>query len=164
MRVSTFRAILATAVLVGLVAPAALAGGLPKVPTATGTPGPGFFKVKPSSITYTGDGSGFLAGHRRPHHHRAAPLKWSSWTATGASGSGDNWLDNCMPNCAAGTFHLYPVKLKLSRPRDVHGHLIFTRMRVTYTGSKPGRVKHHPREIWKVVYSSGTYSWTFPIQ
>ena len=145
-----------------LAVPSAFAGTLPKIPIFTGTPSSHDFQVEPSSITYTGDGSGFFAGGHRPHSHRARSLKWKSWTANGASGSGFNWLNNCRPDCAHGKFTLYPVTLKLSRPRHEHHHLVFTRMNVTYTGSKPGRVKH--RELWKLVFSSGTWSWTFPIQ
>jgi hypothetical protein len=142
------------------VVPSALATGLPKTPTEVGPPGRGDFQVKPRSIVYTGDGSGFLAGARKAHN-RAGKLSWTSWTVTGALGSGFNWVDNCQPDCAGGAFHLFAVKLKLSGPKHVHGHFIFTRMKVTYTSKTPHGVKHRS-EIWKVVYSSGTYSWSFP--
>jgi hypothetical protein len=66
-------------------------------------------------------------------------LKWKSWSASRANGSGFNWLDNCRPNCAHGKFTLYPVTFKLSDPRHEHHHFVFTRMIVTYTGSKPGQ-------------------------
>src|SRR6202035_97882 len=115
--------------------PAALGSGaaLPKLPTQIGPPGKGDLKAKPASITYSGDGSAFFAGAEMSNH-RDKPLKWSSWTATGGQGSGFNWLNNCKPNCAAGTFHAFPVKLHAYRPKHLGGALIFTRIKVTYTG------------------------------
>jgi hypothetical protein len=158
MRLRKIAVLTATAALV--IVPNALAAGLPKTPTEAGPPGRGDFQVKPGSIVYTGDGSGFFAGAEKANH-RAGNLKWTSWTGSGARGSGFNWVNNCNPNCAGGTFHRFAVTLKLSRPRHVHGHFIFTRMNVTYTSQRPHGVKHRS-ETWKVVYSSGTYSWSFP--
>ena len=141
--------------LVGV--PAALGSGsaLPKLPSQAG-PGRGELKVKPTSIGYTGDGSGFFAGGPRSNHRPPKPLNWSSWTATGANGSGFNWVNNCSPNCAAGTFRRFAVRLHAYRPRKAGGHLIFTRMRVTYTG------KHRSTQIWKVVHQNGGYFYNFP--
>lgn len=141
--------------------PAALGSGstLPKLPSNIGPTSKGDLQAKPRSITYTGDGSGFLAGGPKSNH-RAKPLYWSSWTATGGQGSGFNWLNDCNPNCAAGTFHRFAVKLQAYRPRKVGGHLIFTRMKVTYTGKMP---KHtSSSQIWKVVHQSGGYFYDFP--
>src|SRR5690242_3359603 len=108
--------------------PAALGSGtsLPKLPSNIGPTSKGDLKAKPASITYTGDGSGFFAGGPKSNH-RAKPLSWSSWTATGSQGSGFNWLNDCTPNCAAGTFHRFAVNLHAYRPRTLGGHLIFTR-------------------------------------
>ena len=153
MRMSKIRVILATAVVVGLAAPAALAGSLPKVPD-----GPGHqFRVKPASIAISGDGSFFFAGRRRPHH-RPAPLKWRNWTATGGHGTGFNWVNNCKPDCADGRFTLYPVKLHVWRPRHVGGHFILTRMTVTYTGSHPRHTKK--TGVYKVSHHNSFFFWS----
>lgn len=139
--------------------PGALAKGLPTVPSYSGPPGQGDLKIKPSSIDYD-MGSAFLAGSRRPDG-KAGPLSWSNWTATGGRGSGFNWLDNCKPDCARGRFHLFAVKLHFWRARRVHGHRIFTRLTVTYTGKRPSYV-HHRTSTWKVVFNSGGYFYNTP--
>lgn len=141
--------------------PAALGSGtaLPKLPSHSGPTGKGDLKAKPASIVYSGDGSAFFAGGPKSNH-RAKPLSWSSWTAKGGQGSGFNWLNDCTPNCAAGTFHRFAVKLQAYRPRREGGHLIFTRMKVTYTGKMP---KHgSSTQTWKVVHQNGGYFYDFP--
>ncbi len=151
--------LVAVGALVGV--PAALGSGtaLPKLPTQIGPPGKGDLQAKPSSITYSGDGSAFFAG-AKGSNNRAKPLTWSSWTASGGQGSGFNWLNNCKPNCAAGTFHTFAVKLDAYSPKRVGGHLIFSRIKVTYTGQMP---KHANRtQTWKVVYQSHGYFYDFP--
>jgi hypothetical protein len=132
-----------------------MAASLPKVLNG------GKFQVKPASILYTGDGTGFFAGRKKADNH-SGRLNWTSWTSTGGRGSGFNWLDNCQPSCAAGTFHQYPVKLHVWRPEHVGGHLIFTRMTVRYTGTRPSGVAQ--KQVFKVTHSGGTFSWMFPPQ
>jgi hypothetical protein len=141
--------------------PAALASGsaLPKLPSQIGPTSAGDLKVKPASIVYTGDGSAFLAGAARSNH-RDKPLKWSSWTSSAGDGSGFNWVNNCNPNCAAGKFHAFALKLHAYRPRRLGGHLIFTRMKVTYTGKKAHQGAS--TQVWKVVHEHGGYFYSFP--
>jgi hypothetical protein len=119
-------------------------------------------QVRPAQIIYTGDGSGLLAGRgtrsRRPKFGR---LHWTSWNATEGRAFGADWADNCLPDCADGTFTPYPVNIKVFRPRVLEGHRIFTRMQVTYTGKLPERV-HNRVQIWKVEASHGQYFWNFP--
>jgi hypothetical protein len=43
-------------------------------------------------------------------------MTWSAWNSAGAAGAGTEKLDDCAPNCAAGTQHPVPVKVTLSRP------------------------------------------------
>lgn len=144
----------------GLVAvPGALAAGLPKVPKYSGHASKGQLTARPTSILYTADGSGFFAG-AKASKHRDKPLTWTKWTARGGDGTGFNWVNNCTPNCAQGRFHSYPVKLHVWRARRVRGHLIFTRMTVTYTGGQPSHV--HKSEVWKVTFNSGGWFWSFP--
>lgn len=62
--------------------------------------------VEPSSyVLACADGNGGLSG-----------LTWSSWTAAGATGSGQDYENNCIPNCAGGTFQYTPVTVTLSGP------------------------------------------------
>lgn len=159
MRSSKVAATVVTGVVVALGASSALAAGTPAVPRYDGTPGPGDLQARPASIIYSGDGSAFLAGARKGAH-RHGRLDWKSWTATGARGSGYDWLDNCRPDCAGGKFSAYPVKLHAFRPERVQGHLIFTRLRMTYTGRLPSR--RSPRtQVFSVTHRNGGFYWGF---
>src|SRR5215467_8856901 len=56
---------------------------------------------KPHHITITcADGNFFLSG-----------LKWSQWGRKTAAGKGTANINDCMPFCAQGHFHKYPVKV-----------------------------------------------------
>ena len=155
------RAVALAGMTVLVTASAALASATPTVPAASGTSGKGL-KAKPSSIIYTGDGSAFLAGARKSASHTKA-LTWTSWSASSGKGSGYNWLNSCKPDCASGTFHSYPVTLKVWRPKTVAGQLIFTRMTVTYTSKLPPGARKKI-QIWKVRYHHKAYVWKFPPQ
>ena len=119
-------------------------------------------KVRPGAIIYTGDGSGVLAGRgTRSRHPKIGRLHWTTWNATEGKAFGADWVNNCVPYCAAGTFTPYPVNIRVFRPRVVAGHRIFTRMQVTYTGKRPEGV-HNRVQIWKVSDGRGQYFWNFP--
>jgi hypothetical protein len=119
-------------------------------------------QVRPGTIIYTGDGSGVLAGRgTRSRHPKFGRLHWTSWNATEARAFGADWVNNCVPFCAAGTFTPYPVNIRAFRPRVVEHHRIFTRMQVTYTGKRPARV-HSRVQIWTVDDGHGQYFWRFP--
>src|SRR5438270_13357634 len=80
---------------------------LPVLATEFGKP-----KVRPTTIDFTGDGSGIIG--RLPNDLRAASrrpgsLHWTSWTSTHAAGDGTVWLKSCRPDCAARPFYRYPV-------------------------------------------------------
>ena len=63
---------------------------------------------------------------------------WKYWTATSArTRTATLWVDNCQPNCVAGTFRKYPATLVLYRPRTTHGTAYFTRMRLQYRHGGP---------------------------
>ena len=76
------------------------------------------------------------------------------------SGTGANWLNNCTPNCARGKFSAFSVTLKASRPRNVLGKKVFTRLTVTYTGTTPHGLGKS--EVWKLKPSGHMYFWNFP--
>jgi hypothetical protein len=87
----------------------------------------GSFSVRPAAIVLSGDGSLVIAGNaawigRNPSPHGTASqfghIEWTAWTATHATGSGVEWLDNCKPNCAQGTYFPQPVELAASRLTD----------------------------------------------
>jgi hypothetical protein len=39
---------------------------------------------------------------------------WTRWTPTGATGAGTEYLNDCVPNCAAGKIIDYPVDVALT--------------------------------------------------
>ena len=154
--------------IAGLIAAAAVAGAAVNAPAAA-TPGlvtaagpvsatnPG---VRPGAIFYTGDGSAFLAGRGRSARH-TGQIDWTSYGATQAVGHGGQWINNCMPYCAAGHFSSYPINLRAFSPKVVGGHDIFTRLQLTYTGTRPSGVKTMS-QTWTVQYRKGIYIWNFP--
>ncbi|MGZ4169503.1 MAG: hypothetical protein ACXVFO_20910, partial [Solirubrobacteraceae bacterium] len=119
--------------------------------------------VRPGQIVYTGDGSGLLAGPGQGGRHpKFGRLKWTSWTATAALGSGADWINNCEPFCAAGSFAQHPVTIKLYRPRRLAGLQVFTRMTIHYTrGANP--YTHKPTETFMLSAASGhQLFWNIP--
>ena len=48
-------------------------------------------------------------------------IKWKTWTASGATGSGTYSQTMCEPNCAEGTRVDVPVTVKLSEPFEYKG-------------------------------------------
>jgi hypothetical protein len=43
-------------------------------------------------------------------------MSWATWNSSVAAGKGTEKLDDCTPDCAAGTLHAVPVQVTLSRP------------------------------------------------
>ena len=76
--------------------------------------------IRPTEIAYSGDGTNVVTG-----------LTWSSWTATGATGTGTSDIDSCVPSCAAASPDNVSTTITLSDP--VNGQ--FTQMTETRNGS-----------------------------
>ena len=114
----------------------ALAAATPLVAANLSGPGARALARAPKQVVYTEDGSGFLAGRGRSARSPGR-LRWLATTSSQARASGADWFDNCRPSCATGTFRAYPATLRLYRPAVLGGHLVFTRMTVTYTGARP---------------------------
>ena len=66
-------------------------------------------------------------------------IRWSSWTATRAVGTGTARVNSCNPDCAAGKFASYPARVTLTLPRQCRAGrpLQFVRIAVTFTGERP---------------------------
>jgi hypothetical protein len=88
-------------------------------------------QVRPPFIGYTGDGTGYLGGRRDDPRHvvdgsGGAGLHWLSWGSRSAVARGWDWLNNCRPDCARGSFHRFRALVRARRPR----HGLFTRMTI----------------------------------
>ena len=62
-------------------------------------------RTEPTSIEISADGSGYVSG-----------ITWSDWGAASANGTGTLNVDNCVPNCAQGTFTGYPATISVWQP------------------------------------------------
>jgi hypothetical protein len=95
--------------------------------------GNGHSAVRPTTIVYTGDGSGLIgmlpSSERHAVGQRPGFLHWTAWTNTHANADGTVWLLSCRPSCAASPYYRYALSLTVGRVR--HGH--FTRMTLHYT-------------------------------
>jgi hypothetical protein len=110
---------------------------LPGVPTYLSSPASGL-KIRPTSITYTGDGTGVLGGISIK-----GAIHWTSWTSQRALGTGYDRIDTCEKSCAGGPFFFYPVRLEAWRPGTLHGRLVFTRLTRWYTDKVPAGSSSH---------------------
>ena len=70
-------------------------------------------------------------------------LRWSSFGHATAEASGDYYENDCTPNCAAGKFHSYPVKVVLTSAKLCPDKFDdYQRGTVTFTGARPpGRTR-----------------------
>ena len=69
-------------------------------------------------------------------------LKWSSWTATSASGKGTAKVNTCQPNCARGKFKSYKLNLSADKPKSCpKGKQEFSRLSYSYPHSRPSGTK-----------------------
>ncbi|MBX7470646.1 MULTISPECIES: hypothetical protein [unclassified Streptomyces] len=130
-----------SAVLIGAVAALVAAVGPAGPAVATGGAGEphtvvvdcsGQPQVRPSSyLIACGDGNNGLVS-----------LEWTQWGAASAEGRGSDVVNDCIPYCAAGRFHTYPVTVRLDtvRPRPGQsGQPYFTVLHVHYTADTPAR-------------------------
>lgn len=83
---------------------------------------------------------------------RLYSLQWSRWDPNSAVATGINVVNDCKPYCAAGTFHPYPVTIRLDHPGPWKKHpqlSHYTRIRLLYAHNRPdgfGQVVDYP--LW----------------
>lgn len=69
-------------------------------------------------------------------------LRWTSFGAATAHGSGDYYANNCTPSCVAGKFHSYPVNVALSHALPCKdGFDDYQLASLTFTGKRPSGQK-----------------------
>jgi hypothetical protein len=65
-------------------------------------------------------------------------LHWSSFGGPSASATGRYYVNDCTPNCAAGRFHSYPIRLVLSKAKPCQDHFDdYRRADITFTAARP---------------------------
>jgi hypothetical protein len=94
-------------------------------------------QVRPSEFDIFCDGSGAIIH-----------LSWSGWNTSMATATGVEYVDNCVPNCAAGKFSHQNVDLIFWDSKPVKGHAgkygytkmttLFPSSGKTYTQTPPG--------------------------
>lgn len=97
---------------------------------------------KPKTLLVAGEGS-FVV--EKTH--------WSVWTNRVARGRGVGAQDDCEPDCATGTFHRAPARVRLWRPRRRCGHEVWTRMTLTWLHGPPSGIPGYSRsrrQHWKL--------------
>jgi hypothetical protein len=135
---------------------------VPRVPVFDAGVQASLLQVRPSVITYTGDDTGFFAG--RGTARRRLPfgrLRWRAWNRRKALGAGSDWINDCVPFCAKGVHHPFPIQLTLYRPRREYGYLIFTRLRAVYTRAIPPGL-HLRSYVLRVAASHRSLFWAGP--
>jgi hypothetical protein len=92
--------------------------------------------IRPKTIVISCDGNTLITR-----------LIWSHWSLTSAAAKGAAHVNDCIPNCATGQFHIYRgVRVVLLRPRSCSGHnRLFTRIRWRFTKHKPTGVPRRSR-------------------
>jgi len=85
-------------------------------------------RVKPARIVLAcGDGNAV-----------AENLTWVKWGASSASGRGVLRQNDCTPDCADGTFHVFPAQFFLSHTASAAGREYFTSVRIRFSAAEPG--------------------------
>ena len=87
-------------------------------------------QARPAKVTLScADGNDYLTH-----------LAWTSWTAGLASGTGVQEVNDCLPYCAAGHFHGYPVDVIFWGGASLPGHpgsQRYTSVTLLYPGARP---------------------------
>ena len=93
-------------------------------------------QARPGSYTLAcGDGNSYLTR-----------LSWMSWTPRLASATGVQEQNDCIPYCAAGHFHGYPVDVIFWGSAALHGDpgtLRYTTVTLLYPGIRPNIYNGH---------------------
>ena len=88
-------------------------------------------EVRPARVVFAcGDGNFYATG-----------LSWTHWGTADAEATGAGHQNDCTPDCAAGHFHTYKLRVRLSRPVVcVTGRHEFSRLAWWFIATKPAQV------------------------
>ncbi len=85
---------------------------------------------------------------------RLEDITWAKWSATAAYGLAEQYINNCIPNCADGTFTTAQLKVLLSNPGYFDGTFVFRTLSFT-TATGPPQTLTVPGDSWGWVTSGG---------
>jgi len=97
--------------------------------------------VRPRSIVLAcGDGNLYVTG-----------IAWTRWAMQHALGVGVGHQNDCLPDCARGHFHNYPVALQLNRALECGAAKLpqFTQALWAFTAAKPVGVSRSGSETFR---------------
>ena len=114
-----------------------------KVPTVKPTVSVAFCSdrkpaIRPTSIWISCDSTGEL-------QH----MSWTTWGMGYAVGQGTEFVNNCKPNCAEGTFYPFSVTVQLSRPvpTGAPGEFKWSKASFTYPNGGPSGVHRYSMNL-----------------
>jgi hypothetical protein len=152
-------------------APGASAATLPKAVDFWGM-APDGLAARPAALGWTTDLGDSFNGTRGSNSGRgpSSNLSWSTWGASGATGSGDLWVPR--ESGVSVSWKRYPATLSFSAPRTLsfatalnggteHSSLVFTSVEVSFTGAVPAHWHRSARFTLKQL-SHGFYGFAFP--
>jgi hypothetical protein len=86
--------------------------------------------VRPGRIEFGTDGTHFITH-----------LQWSRWKSYGAQAVGRYYMDDCVPDCASGRYHVYQVTMLLSRAMTHNDQSYFAVMTLRWMQSKVSQTR-----------------------
>jgi hypothetical protein len=112
------------AIVLSLAISASAAASAIKVPNCTKA------SIRPKTVTLTcADANTLVSG-----------LTWSTFGGPTAKAKGTFQINKCEPNCAAGKFSKYPVKVTVSGTRKCQGNMrIYSKLTLQFTGKPPAK-------------------------
>lgn len=75
-----------------------------------------------------------------------AKLAWTHWGGVTATATGVASANDCTPNCAAGHFHSYPVRVAATKLTRCRGKDVYLRLNVDYLAKRPAGL--HKLDAW----------------
>jgi hypothetical protein len=108
------------------------------------------FKVRPATILVSGDGTGWLGGAGYGDAGDYGKIRWTKFRRSGARGDGRMFVNDCVPDCAGGTFSHWRAVIRASRVRKGR----FTRLSASYE-----RAGATVTSRWKLHFSSPSYAY-----
>jgi hypothetical protein len=119
----------------------AMTGSNAHVARATSPPGltgcSGQHLIRPQAIDFCGDGAFFLRN-----------VRWASWESSWAVAAAVAHQDDCQPDCARGTYHVYAVAVWLTRVRKCSDARVqFTRLAYRFLVRHPVGITLGPHVV-----------------